>query len=112
MTPCASIRPTAPGLALHGSAIALLVAATQRQSGDEMVQHELVQDDEAPPALERVDDPAVRVGVVPDVVERHIGASRRLPPTPPDDGDLHATLERGEQKSAVVSDTRSLGRKR
>ena len=47
--------------------------------GDQMVQHELVQDDDAGSLPQRVDDPTVRVGVVADVVEGDIGARRALP---------------------------------
>ena len=46
--------------------------------GDEMVEDELVQNDEPAAPPERIDDPAVRVRVVSDVVEGDVGAARRL----------------------------------
>ncbi len=85
MTPCASIRPTAPASRCMRAEVALLVAASQREPGHEMVKHELVENDEPSPALERIDDPAVRVWVVSNVVERKVGASRRSPPAAADD---------------------------
>ena len=50
----------------------MAVAAADRHPGDEVVEHELVQDDDARAPSERVDDPAVRVRVVADVVERDV----------------------------------------
>ena len=49
-TACASSRPDEPRLALERRAVALDVAAGERDPGDEVVQHELVQDDDAGPA--------------------------------------------------------------
>ena len=45
-------------------------------------------DDDARPAAQRVDDPAVRVGVVADVVEREVGAARRARLAAADDLDV------------------------
>ena len=64
-------------LALHRVEVAVAVAPADRQPGDEVVEDELVQDDDARPLAQRVDDPAVRVRVVADVVEREVGAARR-----------------------------------
>ena len=58
------------GVALHRVEVRLGVASPERQSRHEVVEDEVVQDDEAPAALERIDDPAVGVRVVADVVER------------------------------------------
>ena len=68
-------------VALHRVEVAVPVATPDRHPGDEVVQHEVVEDDDAGTAAQRVDDPRVRVGVVPDVVEAEVGAARRaLPP--------------------------------
>ena len=66
-------------LALHRVEVAAAVAAADRDPGDQVVQHVLVQHDDAGALVQRVDDPAVRVGVVADVVERDVGAGARLP---------------------------------
>ena len=66
-------------VALHRVEVAAAVAAADRDPRDQMVQHELVHDDDAGALPERVDDPAVRVGVVADVVERDVGGGARLP---------------------------------
>ena len=63
---------------LHGVEVAATVAATDRDPGDEVVQHVLVQDDEPGSLVQRIDDPAVRVGVVSDVVERDVRRGRAL----------------------------------
>ena len=57
------------GFALHRIEVRGGVAARKRDPGDEVVEDEVVQDDDAGPAAKRVDDPAVRIGVVADVVE-------------------------------------------
>src|SRR6266511_3959679 len=64
--------PFDPRFPLHRVEVALAVAAAEREPRHEMVEHELVQHDHARPAAQGVDDPAVRVRVVPDVVERHV----------------------------------------
>ena len=64
-------------LALHRREIRVAVLPPDRHARDEMVDHEVVQDDDARPPAQRVDDPRVRVRVVADVVERR----RRRPPT-------------------------------
>ena len=62
-------------LPLHRVEVAVPVAAADRQPGDEVMEDEVVQDDDAGPLAQRVDDPAVRVRVVADVVERDVGAA-------------------------------------
>jgi len=62
-------------LALHRVEVAVAVAPADRQPGDEVVEDEVVQDDDAGTSPERLDDPAVRVRVVADVVEREVGAT-------------------------------------
>ncbi len=72
----------------------MAVLAADRQAGDEMVEHEVVQHDDARAAAERVDDPAVRVRVVADVVERHVGIRDRPRAAGADDVDVDEPLER------------------
>ena len=67
--------PDDAALALHRVEVAVAVAAPDREARDEVVEHEVVQDDDARAAAQRVHDPAVRVRVVPDVVE----GERRCP---------------------------------
>ena len=112
MTPCASSLPDDAGVALHRVQVAIGVAAAERHSGDEVMQDEVVEDDDAWPPPQRVDDPAVRVGVVSDVVERDVRPARRPPRSTSDDDDLQPLLERRQQQRAVVGDPRPLGRKR
>ena len=52
-------------LALHRVEVAVPIAATDRQAGDEVMQDEVVQDDDAGRPTQRLDDPAVRVGLLP-----------------------------------------------
>ena len=66
-------------VALHRVEIGATVAAADRDPGDQVVEHELVQDDDAGPGAEGVDDPAVGLGVVADVVERDVRLRRALP---------------------------------
>ena len=69
-TPCAEQAPDDPVLALHRVEVAVPVAPADRHPGDEVVEHEVVEHDDAGRASQGVDDPAVRVRVVADVVER------------------------------------------
>ena len=71
-----------PGLPLHRGEVAVTVLSPDRQPRDEVVENELVHDDDAGPRPQRLDDPAVRLGVVADVVEADIGpfGARRLRP--------------------------------
>ena len=64
-------------LALHRVEVAVAVAAADREPGDEMVEHEVVQHDEPGRAPQRLDDPAVRLGIVADVVDAELGPARR-----------------------------------
>ena len=57
-----------------------------------------MQDNDTRALAERIDDPAVRVRVVADVVERNVAAARGTPPVLRD-FDLDPLLERGEQMS-------------
>ena len=64
-TPCAEQPADDAGLALHRVEVAVAVAAADRQAGDEVVEHEVVEDDDAGAAAQRIDDPAVRSGSLP-----------------------------------------------
>src|SRR5262245_30278687 len=63
-------------------------------------------------APQDVVDPAVCVGVVADVVQRHVRPARQPLGSPGHDRDLDPFFERRQQQGAVVGDTRALGRKR
>ena len=83
-------------LLLHEVEVAVTVPAPDRHPGNEMVEDEIVQDDDSRSPSQGVDDPRVRVGVVPDVVEGDVGrhvpaeaASRAL-----SDDDVDALPER------------------
>ena len=56
-------------LALHCVEVAVTVAPPDRQTGDEVMEDEVVEHDDAGPPPQRLDDPAVRIRVVADVVE-------------------------------------------
>ena len=62
--------------------------------GDEVVEDEVVQHDDAGPPAQRVDDPAVRVRIVADVVERDVGVRDGRRAARPHDLDLDEPLER------------------
>src|SRR5438093_2856344 len=97
-------------LALHRSEIALGVPAAERHAGDEMVDDEVVEDDEAGAPPQRLHDPAVGPGIVADVVEGDVGAFREAQPRT----RVHVdeTLELRQQQGAVVGDSRSVRRQR
>ena len=76
------------GVALHGGEITVAVLPADRQSGDEVMEDEVVKDDHSRPASQRVHDPAVRLRVVANVVERDIGGNRPRPAAT-HDCDLH-----------------------
>ena len=61
--------PDDAALALHRVEVAVPVAAADREAGDEMVEDEVVEDDDSGRSAQRLDDPAVRVRVVADVVD-------------------------------------------
>ncbi len=69
-------------VSMHRVQVAVVVPSAERQPRNEVVQDEVVEDDEPPSPLERIHDPAVRVGIVADVVERDVGAARRLRRSP------------------------------
>ena len=77
-------------LALHRVEVAVAVAAADREPGDEVVEDEVVEDDDAGRAAQRLDDPAVRVRVVADVVDAEVGSARRLLRPALHDDDLAA----------------------
>ena len=58
-------------------------------------------------AAQRLDDPAVRVGVVADVVERDVGAARRVRCRGRATSTSTRSLERRQQQRAVVGDAAS-----
>jgi hypothetical protein len=99
--------PDQPVLAFHRREVAGRVAAGERQPDDQVVEHEVVEDDDPGPLAQCVDDPAVRLGVVADVVERDVGC--RVPATAAGYGDDHvdALLQLGEQQRRVVGDPRA-----
>ncbi len=63
-------------LTLHRVEIRAAVAPPDRDPGDQVVQDVLMQHDETATLTERIDDPAVSVRVVADVVERDVGRGR------------------------------------
>ena len=75
------------------------------------MQHEVVEHDNAGTAAQRVDDPSVRVGVVPDVVQRDIGGNRTRPASACD-FDIDEPFENRQEKRAVIGDAAALGRQR
>jgi len=44
------------------------------------MEDEVVEDDDSGPAFQRVDDPTVRLRIVPDVVEGNVGGDGRVRP--------------------------------
>ena len=108
------MREEAPGhagLPLHGAEVALAVAPPEREAGDEVMEDEVVEHDDARALAQRLDDPAVRVGVVADVVEADVGVARRRLPAR-HDRDVEPLAQRREQELAVLRYSRPLGRKR
>ena len=70
-----------------------------------------MQHDDSGPSPQRVDDPAVRLRVVADVIERRVRLAQERPARACD-LDLEAAPERGQEERAVVRDPRTLGRQR
>ena len=97
---------------LHRVEVAVAVAAADRQPCDEMVEDEVVEDDDARPLPKRLDDPAVRLRVVADVVERNVGAAARPRPAPLHDLDSDPLAQRRQEMGAVVGDPRPFRRHR
>jgi len=89
------------GVAFHGSEIAVPVLPADRQSCDQMVEDEVVQDDHSRPASQRVDDPAVRFRIVADVVERDVGGHGPCA-SAPHNRELNELPERRQQQRGVV----------
>ena len=104
--------PDDAALALHRVQVAVPVAAADREAGNEVVEDEVVQDDDAGPLPQRLDDPAVRVRVVADVVEVDVDVTQTQQAAPADRDDLDAPFERRQEEGAVVSDPRAVGRER
>ena len=99
-------------LALHQVEVAVAVAARERHPRDEVVEDEVVEDDDARPLAQRVDDPGVGAGVVADVVERDVGLARRPPAAALHDLDVDPLAELRQEQRAVVRDARALRRHR
>jgi hypothetical protein len=99
------------GVTVERLEVAKPVADPERGARDQVVQHEVVQDGDALPLLERFQDPAVGLGVVADVVERDVAAR---PPAcrAADDLDLDPLAKRRQEQRAVVGDARALRRQR
>ena len=57
-----------------------------------------MEDDDTGAPAQRVHDPAVRLRVVPDVVERDVGASQQ-PAARAGDLDVHPLLQRRQQRA-------------
>ena len=101
-----------PVVALHRVEVAVPVATADGHPGHEVVQDEVVEDDDAGAAAERVDDPRVRVGVVADVVEAEVCPARRaLPPVRLHD-EVDPPPEGRDEERRVVGDPRPLRRHR
>ena len=99
------------GISLHRGEIRGPVLVADRQPRDEMVEDELVQHDDAGAPAQSLDDPAVRLGIVADVVQRDVGGHRSRPAAA-HDVDLDEARERGQQQRGVIGNARPLRRKR
>ncbi len=99
------------GVALHRSEVSVPVLATDRQSGDEMVQDEIVKHDDTGATPERVDDPSVGLRVVADMEEGHVGCDRPRSAAA-DDLDVEQALQCRQQQRGVVRDPGALRRER
>ena len=99
-------------VALHRRQVARRVATGECDSCDKVMKDELVKDDDAGPAAQRLDDPAVRVRVVPYVVEGDVGLRSAAESAGARDLDVDPLLQRGEQQRAVVGDARARRRER
>ena len=80
-------------LSLHRVEVAVPVTATDRQTRDQVMQDEVVEDDDTRSAPERLENPAVSIRIVANMVDREIGSSRRLLRPSFDDGDLDPLAE-------------------
>ena len=97
---------------LHRVEVAVAVPATDRHTCDEVVEDEVVEHDEARHAPQGVEDPAVGVRIVADVVDGEVGSARRPLRPPLDDGQVDVLAKRGNEQCRVVGDPRRLGRHR
>jgi hypothetical protein len=82
----------------------MAILASDRETGDEMMQHELMQDDDARTATESIDDPTVRIGVVANVVDGDIGVGDWARATRPNGLDVDELLELRKEQCGVVRD--------
>ncbi len=106
------MRPATPASRSIAARYAWPSLPSDRHPGDEVVDDEVVQHDDAGAAAQRVDDPAVRVRVVADVVERDVGVADRPRATGAHDLDVDEPLERRDQQCGVVGDPARRGRQR
>jgi hypothetical protein len=97
-------------IALERFCICPGVAATERGSRNEMVEHEVVQNDDTGPASQPTEDPPVGVSIVADVVEDDVCPAR--PASPVHDVDIGQSAQGREEKGAVVRNAGMLRRKR
>ena len=99
-------------LALHRVEVAVAVPPTDGDAGDEVMQDEVVQDDCAGLSPHGVQDPAVGVGVVADVVNGEIGTARRTLRPSLHHVHVETLAERRQEERGVVGDAGRLGRHR
>jgi hypothetical protein len=99
-------------LTLHRVEVAVAVAAADRHAGDEMVEDEVVEHDEAGRPPEGVEDPAMGIRVVADMVNGEVDTAWRPLRPALDDRDIDMPSKRRQQQRGVVRDPRRLGRHR
>ncbi len=100
-------------LALHEVEVRVPGPADRRvMPDDEVVEHEVVENDDAGLATQRVDDPRVRVRIVPDVVERDVRAAGRPLRPAAHHVDVDPLSQRRQEQRAVVGDPGLLRRHR
>jgi hypothetical protein len=98
------------GFALHRAEVVLAEASTERQSGHQVMEHEVVEDHDARPPPKRVDDPAVRGRVVADVVEGDVRRpARPAPRARSHDVDRETPFQRREFYPRALVDGQELG---
>src|SRR3954447_11117340 len=101
-----------PPVALERIEICLAVAAAERDAGDQVMEDEVVEHDDSRGTPQRVEDPAVCIGIVSNMVNDEVDAPRRALRTVFHGHDLTAFLQRREQQRRVVRDSRAVGRHR
>jgi hypothetical protein len=89
---------------LHRIEVAVPVPAADRHAGDEVVEDEVVKDDEPGRSSQRVEDPAVHLGVVADVVDGEVGPTRRPLRAALHHVHLDVRSERRHEQRRVVTD--------